>query len=422
MSHLKKFSIGLFSACMVIFGSFSVFADEFDDKIAEQRSKLQQIEASKLSQSTQLSTLLKEQNDVVQQMATVQTQIEQTQAEMTVLINDIHDLEELIAKRDKRIREQARQLQTIDGAGNILEAIFSSESIIEAIAKVHAMTQITSHSLDILQQQKADKDLLLVKQVDIEKKSQEQQANIAELSTLKQTLATNVTEAQLALVELNLNQAKTQEEIDGLQQQKVEAERLKQEAAARIAAQQAAARQAAESARLQQIAQASANANTSQPASIASLRSSSSSSNISVPAPVSPNRSGAFAYPIGGNVKITSWFGEARTIGSYSDIHKGVDFVNGNPRAPILAASSGTVIFSGTSSGGGLTVVLKHANGLYTYYMHLSSLAVSVGQSVSQGQTLGIIGSTGISTGIHLHFAVSTSLWSGYQNPMNYLN
>lgn len=313
-------------------------------------------------------------------------------------------------------------MQTIDGAGNILEAIFSSESIIEAIAKVHAMTQITSHSLDILQQQKADKDLLLVKQVDIEKKSQEQQANIAELSTLKQTLATNVTEAQLALVELNLNQAKTQEEIDGLQQQKVEAERLKQEAVARIAAQQAAARQAAESARLQQIAQASANANTSQPASIASLRSSLSSSNISVPAPVSPNRSGVFAYPIGGNVKITSWFGEARTIGSYSDIHKGVDFVNGNPRAPILAASSGTVIFSGTSSGGGLTVVLKHANGLYTYYMHLSSLAVSVGQSVSQGQTLGIIGSTGISTGIHLHFAVSTSLWSGYQNPMNYLN
>jgi murein DD-endopeptidase MepM/ murein hydrolase activator NlpD len=86
--------------------------------------------------------------------------------------------------------------------------------------------------------------------------------------------------------------------------------------------------------------------------------------------------------------------------------HLGIDIAAGEG-APIYAADSGVVVFSGWATGGyGYTVVLDHGNGYQTLYGHLSQIAASCGRSVGQGQTIAYAGSTGNSTGAHLHFEV----------------
>jgi len=87
---------------------------------------------------------------------------------------------------------------------------------------------------------------------------------------------------------------------------------------------------------------------------------------------------------------------------------------------PILAADTGTVIYAGCLTWGyGCHVIIDHGNGFQTLYGHLSYIAVAAGQTISQGQTVGTMGSTGRSTGTHLHFEIR--LGGVLQNPLNYL-
>jgi murein DD-endopeptidase MepM/ murein hydrolase activator NlpD len=108
--------------------------------------------------------------------------------------------------------------------------------------------------------------------------------------------------------------------------------------------------------------------------------------------------SAGFIWPCDGVV--TSGFGMR-----WGRMHEGID-IGCAFGAPNRAAAAGTVIYAGWMSGYGNLVVVDHGNGLSTAYAHASSLAVSVGQSVTRGQTVSYVGSTGHSTGPHLHFEV----------------
>jgi murein DD-endopeptidase MepM/ murein hydrolase activator NlpD len=99
-------------------------------------------------------------------------------------------------------------------------------------------------------------------------------------------------------------------------------------------------------------------------------------------------------------------------------MHQGLD-ISAPTGTPIVAAGSGTVIFAGTQGGYGLTVMIDHGGGLVTLYAHQSQIIAGQGQSVSAGEVIGLIGSTGNSTGPHLHF--ETRLNGVAQNPNNYL-
>jgi len=124
-----------------------------------------------------------------------------------------------------------------------------------------------------------------------------------------------------------------------------------------------------------------------------------------------PSASG-FIWPISGPV--TSEYGPR-----WGGFHPGIDIAGANGGA-IGAARSGTVIYAQFNDGGyGNMVVIDNGGGFATAYAHQSRLAVSVGQSVSQGQTIGYEGSTGFSTGPHLHFEVRVN--GTAQNPRDYL-
>ena len=111
--------------------------------------------------------------------------------------------------------------------------------------------------------------------------------------------------------------------------------------------------------------------------------------------------SGQLSNPCPG-ASISSTFGYRTFDNSY---HNGLDLA-ASSGAPTYAADDGTVIIAGWSDSAGNWVVIDHGNGMVTKYMHHSALAVSAGQSVSRGQQIGYVGSTGYSTGPHLHFQV----------------
>lgn len=121
---------------------------------------------------------------------------------------------------------------------------------------------------------------------------------------------------------------------------------------------------------------------------------------------VQVNESTGYVVPISKPVTVTSEFGY-RThpiTGAYS-LHNGIDLVNGNATTPIFAAAAGEVVIAGSYPDWyGNYVVIKHSDGLYTGYAHQSQLRVSVGDTVNQGQQIGNMGTTGPSTGPHLHF------------------
>lgn len=101
------------------------------------------------------------------------------------------------------------------------------------------------------------------------------------------------------------------------------------------------------------------------------------------------------------------------------DNHKGLDIAAASG-TPIYAAAGGTVVFSGWNSGGyGNMVLINHGNGISTLYAHCSSVSVTAGDTVSQGQYIAAVGTTGLSTGNHLHFEVRVN--GVAQNPQNYV-
>jgi murein DD-endopeptidase MepM/ murein hydrolase activator NlpD len=96
--------------------------------------------------------------------------------------------------------------------------------------------------------------------------------------------------------------------------------------------------------------------------------------------------------------------------------------MGGTSSTPIMASRSGTVVQASFDGSAGNYIIIDHGDGYYSYYLHLSNFIATLGQSVSAGQTIGTMGTTGNSTGVHLHFGIATSSnWSGFVDPAPFL-
>jgi murein DD-endopeptidase MepM/ murein hydrolase activator NlpD len=129
------------------------------------------------------------------------------------------------------------------------------------------------------------------------------------------------------------------------------------------------------------------------------------------PAPVARTSGGGFIWPINGSV--TSEFGPR-----WGSFHPGLDIADPEG-TPIAASKAGVVVSAGPNGGYGNFVVIDHGDATATAYAHQSRIAASDGQQVSQGETIGYVGSTGFSTGNHLHFEIRVN--GSAVNPRDYL-
>lgn len=129
---------------------------------------------------------------------------------------------------------------------------------------------------------------------------------------------------------------------------------------------------------------------------------------------------GNFIDPTGGAVKTSAFGWRIHPITGDKRFHSGLDF--GAPYgAPVVAADGGVVTLAGWKGGYGNAVEIDHGNGFLTFYAHLSAFSVKAGDTVSQGDEIGLIGSTGNSTGPHLHFEIIDAATNQALRPEDYL-
>ncbi|WP_288394300.1 glucosaminidase domain-containing protein [uncultured Vagococcus sp.] len=127
------------------------------------------------------------------------------------------------------------------------------------------------------------------------------------------------------------------------------------------------------------------------------------------------NQTSQFTLPLDKGYSVSSPFGSRS-----GEHHDGIDLAVSSG-TPIYSVSEGKVVSTGFDGSAGNYVIVQHSNGLYTNYFHMSQIEATTGQDVQTGSVLGCVGSTGHSTGPHLHFGISTGEWSNYLDPINYL-
>lgn len=446
MIKFKK-STALLVCAITLGGPLAASADEYDQKIAEQDQKIADLTGQQGAVQTQQSTLQQEITDLETQVNDVLKQKTTEEKKLSELTSKIQVLQEKIEKREARLKEQARNVQTDQGSMNLVSAVIDAESFGEFVEKTVAVTKMVSTSNETMTQQKADKDALKKLETEAktkletintktnELKAQQDKLVEAKLSQdvkanqLQASLATEVSQKEQYQAQQAEAERKREEALKVLEEQRKAEETARQQAqkeaqAAAAKAAEEAEKQAAEAETAAQAAAAQVAAATAQEQAQAAQTATDATANntvVSTPTPSTSapasNASG-FASPLGISLVVTSPFGtRVDPTGASGTQHDGIDFA-GATGTSIFASKAGTVVESGFHWSAGNHVVIQHPDGYYTYYMHMvSSPSVSVGQSVSAGQVLGGMGTTGNSTGVHLHFGVSTALWSGFLNP-----
>lgn len=138
-------------------------------------------------------------------------------------------------------------------------------------------------------------------------------------------------------------------------------------------------------------------------------------------ADIAPSTNGEWMKPIAGNAPITSPFGtRIDPIDGTVSGHKGIDFGCLGGVTPISSVGDGVVVYADVATGYGNYVMVQH-DGIISAYGHLAKINVKEGTRIKAGENLGVCGSTGRSTGPHLHLETKTELWSGHRNPKDIL-
>lgn len=377
-----------------------VFADKYDTKISEQDEKIESIQ-----KETKTVKALKEKTDkqiaeVKKEVSAILKEKNEKEQKMNQYLEDIKELEVKIERRKEILESQAREMQVSDKQNDVISILLESDSITDFISRSIGAAKILTAGNDIMQEQIADKEKIAVIKEELEVQLEEIEAHTSELKAKQQELVDLRVNQEVEIANLKLKLNTEVKEKKKLQQAKAKA------VAKRKAYLRELERQRQEEARLE--------AEQAQQG-----QSSSGSSQITQSATASKG----WNSPLDSSYVITSGFGSrVDPTGASGTQHDGIDLA-GAAGSPIYSSLAGTVVEAGYHYSAGNHVVIQHANGLYTYYMHMNaSPSVSVGQQVGAKEYLGGMGTTGNSTGVHLHFGVSTGLWSGFQNPMNYIS
>lgn len=402
--------------------------NEKKEAISTNASKLEQI----MAKITELDDQI---NETQGKITEVEGEIEQTKVEIAALKQSIEELEKKIAERDQLLQDRARAIQLSGGSVDYIDVLLGANSFIDFIDRFSAVNTLIEADREIMREQAIDKELLAKQKKQVETKLADQEARQAELLKLKASLDSQKNEQASLVSQLQAEQSRLANEKSSLESNYQEALEISSDLEKQISAEQArlaevarkaeeerqrklaAERKAAEEAEAKAAQQKAAQSqSSSQPASKPSYE--------APPAVSAPANSGGFIRPASG--RLSSNYG-GRNIGSGHENHFGID-IAAPTGTPIMAAASGYVSYAGPMGTYGNVIMVTHSiNGQThtTVYAHLSAISVSVNQSVSQGQRIGSMGSTGRSTGPHLHFEIHIGPWNGSRsnavNPIGYI-
>lgn len=326
---------------------------------------------------------------------TLKAQTRQKNKELLDTQNQLEAARTDESEQYESMKVRIRYMYQNSGIG-YLEALLESGSFAKMLKQVDYMSTMMQYDRAKLEEYQQTQALIQNAEETIRKDKADLEALQAQLEEEQQAvnLLMQEKETQLSGVRQGISEA---EQNAQQYQQEIEAEnQLIQE----MLAAEAAAKKAAEEKKQQEVQKNNASAD----------------SNVNTN---DVYEGGVFTWPCPSNHKITSGFGyrDKPTAGATS-YHQGYD-IGASAGAAIVAAADGVVTSTGYSSVLGNYVILSHGGGLFTIYEHCSAVLVSQGQSVSRGSTIAKVGSTGVSTGPHLHFGVQLN--GKYVDPGNYL-
>ncbi len=424
MKYLRKkgiVTILVISLILVVLGkSFIVYADE---KSSSDLIKERQANQSEINETQN------EKKEVQAQMTAVQKEVEELNAKIASYENEIDDLtseiDDTTAKIDTMTQELAQKQKELEEKEELLKKRLiasykaGSTSYLDVLLSSGSLTNFLSNYYLI--EQLADSDQKLITTISDTKNQIEESKNALEES--KKTLESDRELQQNKKSALDVTKNEKSQKVAQLSaedqdlQKQIE-EMQAQDTAIRDAIKKA---QADEKRRADEIAKNNSKNNNSNSGNTGNTGNTGNSNNGGSSSPSS--NPGGFIYPVpSAYAKITT--GLYYSNGSY---HGGVDFGSGGIAGqPVYAVKSGTVILAlALNYSYGNYILIDHHDGTYTLYAHgqAGSICVSPGQKVSQGQQIMRVGSTGNSTGAHLHFEVRTSPggFNNRVNPRNYL-
>ena len=376
------------------------------DEIAEQGDILE----------SELSTNQTKTQSTIEQKVAIDLRISQTEAEIRNVNAQIQQYSLLIAAKQSELEDSQAELETMNekyrarlrameesGKVSYWSILFKANSFSDLLSRIDSIHEVAEADNRMLEEMRAMSDQIRTERAELEEELKAQEAVKAELAVKEAELQEQREEADLLLLEL-------QDAYNNLTDEYLAFEEREEEVRKEIMAAQEAyykALNAEEAARL-----AAMNKN-----NVAGGGGGSSSSGSSGGNSGGGSVSG-FGSPLS-YMNVTCAYGwRIHPIWGDKRFHTGVDLA-ANQGAPIYAIASGTVTTAAYSDAYGYYVSLSHGGGYGSMYAHMTNYTVSPGESVSQGEIIGYVGSTGWSTGPHLHFEVYVN--GSTVNPMEYV-
>jgi murein DD-endopeptidase MepM/ murein hydrolase activator NlpD len=371
------------------------------DEIRKKQSDVkEQLDSLKVDMASALDkkTALDEQNELNRQ--DIELIDEQIKIYDGLIIEKKIEVDKAKQAEDRQYERYCQRVRAMEENGNwsYISFIFKADSLSELLSRVYDVLDIVTRDQNVEKEYIAAREHLQSVQAEYEEVQAQQQDKKAELEKEKAELESQIEAASAMIADL-------EGDIETYTAFYEENEKLESEVQSKID---------------QKVAQLKAEEAARAAAAAAAAAANQSKNNTSSGSAVGSKDSGYYYWPCQSCTTISSPFGyRVHPIFNTTKFHSGVD-IAASYGATISAAASGTVAIAEYSSSYGNYAVIYHSNGTTTLYAHMSSIAVTAGSSISQGDTVGYVGSTGNSTGPHLHFEVRVN--GSCVDPLSYFS
>lgn len=385
-----------------VVGSLGALAADEQDQIDALEQQKIELQSQQASIQTNINDLMAQQADVIEQKAAMDEKNELARQEMELINEQIDVYTDLIEQKARELEkaEAAEQAQydlyckrvramEEEGSYTYLDILFQCRSLSDVLSAIDMIGEIMDADKRLFEEYKTARE-------NTEKVKAEYEGTLQQLGEKQETL-----EAEKAELEAQIAAA-----VEVINQLENDIEAAKAEYAKAAAAEAAA--------------QASINAIIAQMQAEEEAARQEAAENNQQYTGTGSTATGTYIWPCPSSTYVTSAFGmrEHPLFGDERP-HSGID-IAGSAGSEVLAADSGTVAVATYSSSYGNYVTIYHSNGDYTLYAHMSSLAVTAGQNVTQGDVIGYVGSTGWATGPHLHFELRVN--GSTVDPLSYFS
>lgn len=385
-----------------VVGSLGALAADEQDQIDALEQQKIELQSRQASIQTNINDLMAQQADVIEQKAAMDEKNELARQEIELINEQIDVYTDLIEQKARELEkaEAAEQAQydlyckrvramEEEGSYTYLDILFQCRSLSDVLSAIDMIGEIMDADKRLFEEYKTARE-------NTEKVKAEYEGTLQQLGEKQETL-----EAEKAELEAQIAAA-----VEVINQLENDIEAAKAEYAKAAAAEAAA--------------QASINAIIAQMQAEEEAARQEAAENNQQYTGTGSTATGTYIWPCPSSTYVTSAFGmrEHPLFGDERP-HSGID-IAGSAGSEVLAADSGTVAVATYSSSYGNYVTIYHSNGDYTLYAHMSSLAVTAGQNVTQGDVIGYVGSTGWATGPHLHFEIRVN--GSTVDPLSYFS